>query len=761
LSVTVTPRVFAYGGTSFDERRRIGEWTKLPMSIFEDYLGLRGGLPWFGFFAPDAQRPFLAWRVLQHPEQRGGYPFTLLLDPGDDVYERFEWNTGRLLAALFEQAGQPGRPLLEQPQRITADDLHALLVRLPTQPGEPLAEASTPRLYWVAGALADRVLAVPPSALSLAQRPSASWVARCQDLLPIGLRNGRGWLVGGSSAQAQQLGARLVLDDHATVEDASVLATARDLLAAVDRVTALPTWAKPLAEGWLRAPSTVRRAREAVAVFADPNALVDFAERLSGDERRQWVTGACTEVLKVTRAHGARVTRFLLSQAFDGTCRLEAKHFKRLDRATVDEFLDSRHIPPNAPPAALGVPVTVLVERWEPVIANSGVTAPDRVRDALDQVGESDALIDAGWRAAIAAGAPLGAWTPLLRAARVREHTRAEARRRGRDASRPFAPDEYTEFADDPTWSHLHDDAEPPVDDAMPRIVDALLARRRADDIDRLRRLAAWPARRTLSRERRAELAAVAGGPWRAVALLDELVAGARVDGVEAAEPNVRAILEEDLSASIRTLRAAQAPPPPPNLAGLNQLLGALPEAARAELAGLEPSLEEETAGLAWIEAWNTLDPMVSARERDRMMSVARQKALAAALTGDGGGGGGALPTVDALRETLRVNADGLARTSPEMIAAAVIRFAGSAPHLAVLLDALDEDQRTQAAAVVWKDPRVKLDRAFPMRPFRRAIETIRGAGSLGIVLARAVLAMPDTARAGQPKSWWSRLRRK
>jgi hypothetical protein len=737
-------RVFAYGGTSFDERRRIGEWAKLPMSVFEDYGGLRSGLPWFGFFMPEGQRPFLAWRVLQNPEQRGGYPFTLLLDPGDDIYERFEWNTGCLLAALFENANGPGRSLLEQPQRITVDDLSALLMRVPTHAGPAPAEASAPRVYWVAGALADRVLAVPPSQMSLSERPSASWISRCQELLPVGLRNSRGWLVGGSSAQAEQLGARLVIDDHAKPVDASTLASARALLAAADRVIVLPKWARPLAERWLGEPSTVFLARDAVTAIDNPDALVDFTERLGGDERRQWVEGACTTLLKITRAHSARVTRFLLEQAIAGTCRLDAKHFKRLDRATVDQFLDSHRIPPTASPSTLGVPVEWLIERWETVIAGAGAAAPDRVRDALDQVGDSDALIDAGWSAATAASAPLGAWTPLLSSARVKQHTRDEARRRARDATRPFAPDEYSEFADDPTWADLHD--------AMPRVIDALLARRRGDDIDRLQRLAEWPERRALSRERRAELATVAGGPWRSVALLDRLIAGAQVDGVEAADASVRAILEDDLVAGIRALPAGTAAPP--NLIGLRQLFGAIPEVARTGLAALEPSLDQPAAAQAWVDAWDTLDPIVHTRERDRMMCVERQRALEAALTGS------ARPTIDALRATLQASADELARASQDTIHQAVIRFAGSAPHLAVLLDALNADQRAEAAAVVWKDPRVELDRAFPMRSFRRAIETIRRAGSLGIVLARAVLAMPDSTRAARPKSWWSRLRR-
>jgi hypothetical protein len=704
----VTPRVFAYGGTSFNEQRRIGEWARLPMALCEDTQGLRGGLVSFGFGALADQRPFLIWRVLQNVESRGGYPFTLLLDPGDEVYERFQWNTGRLLAALFEEGDRVGRVLLEHAPSIKVEAVAEMLDALPTEaPRGSDVNVEAARVYWTAGALTDRVLTITPSRLSLAQRPSAAWIGSLQDRLPTGLRNSGGWLVAGDPTHAESIGARLALVDRVEGDAEASLDDARGVLAAVDRIPTLPQWTDALVDQWLDAPAWrnhegLLRTRDAVAALDRPDALVDFAEALSdASERRQWTGGACATLLVSKHPHTERVTRFLLDQAFAGVCRLEARHYPMLDRPTVDHVLDARSIPPTAPPAGVGLPRNVLVER---------------------------------------------------------------CRRHATDRTRRFSPDEYDAFGDDPAWETLRGTLAGN-GDALRRIIDPLLERKRDDDLDRLRRLAQWTERRSLSPADRKQMANAANGPWTALVILDRLVGGDQSVRITRADSDVLAMLRDDLGPAVRTHRAGS----PPNLAGLRALLGDIPRDALTALAALEPSLQETSEAQAWVDAWDGLDSDVHEKERERFAEQTRQRALEHALVGDYRND--QLPAPDALRALLTSDQPRLTRTiatwraggKPEPLNRVIRRFAASAPHLTVFLESLTDDQQQFISALVVALPPTDVDRALPLARLRAAVKTIRGLGTLGIILARAVLLAPDppSERESSARSWWSRFLRK
>ena len=75
-----------------------------------------------------AKQPFMILRQRQNVENRGGYPFSLLLDPGEAVWERFEWNGAAVVAAIL---AHPGRDVLIQtPERCTADTLERIVSEL-------------------------------------------------------------------------------------------------------------------------------------------------------------------------------------------------------------------------------------------------------------------------------------------------------------------------------------------------------------------------------------------------------------------------------------------------------------------------------------------------------------------------------------------------------------------------------------------------------------------------------------------------------
>ncbi len=100
-------RIFAFGGTRYAERARVGAWPE-DFSVtaeFEDTYSLPFGrqLLSYGAGVRDGQ-PFLIVRQRQNEDDRGGYAYTVLLDPGEDVWERFGFNAARLLLAIQQQS---------------------------------------------------------------------------------------------------------------------------------------------------------------------------------------------------------------------------------------------------------------------------------------------------------------------------------------------------------------------------------------------------------------------------------------------------------------------------------------------------------------------------------------------------------------------------------------------------------------------------------------------------------------------------------
>src|SRR4051812_43455677 len=103
------PRLLAYGGVRFSERRRIGEWPAIPEGTLRDTYGLQNSCWSFGAGTAGGSA-FLILRRLQRFETRT-YAFTLLLDPGEPVWHRFEWNGAAIIAALIQSEGETGAGL--------------------------------------------------------------------------------------------------------------------------------------------------------------------------------------------------------------------------------------------------------------------------------------------------------------------------------------------------------------------------------------------------------------------------------------------------------------------------------------------------------------------------------------------------------------------------------------------------------------------------------------------------------------------------
>ena len=189
-------RLLAYGGTSFSERRRIGQWPAIPEATLRDSYGLAANTWCYGMGVIEAQ-PFLIFRQRQNVEQRGGYPFSLLLDPGDPVWERFGWNAATLVEALLLEDPEQ---LFRTPETCSADALERVVNGVS---GASAVGNLSGLSYLIAASALEPVLA------GSSNRPDPRTFAEALAALPVCFRASRGWLVGGGSAHGKALGASL------------------------------------------------------------------------------------------------------------------------------------------------------------------------------------------------------------------------------------------------------------------------------------------------------------------------------------------------------------------------------------------------------------------------------------------------------------------------------------------------------------------------------------------------------------------------
>lgn len=224
-------RILAHGGTSFSERHRSGEWPSIPREVLESTYGLPGDSMIYGLGVLDDCQPFLIIRLRQVTEIGRSYAYSLLLDPGRDIWTTFKWNTADLLRAIL--ADEIGELLLLKPESLGTEDLKQRLDSL-----TPLKTAATPVSdeglppvsgelfhHWVGAAFSNEPIVVAPSVLGFDGRPTYEQLIKHLDQFeqPC-FRIGAGWLVGASSEHAAALGANLVVDDQFDADPGSLTA---------------------------------------------------------------------------------------------------------------------------------------------------------------------------------------------------------------------------------------------------------------------------------------------------------------------------------------------------------------------------------------------------------------------------------------------------------------------------------------------------------------------------------------------------------
>lgn len=206
-------RLFAYGGTRYEVRNRIGEWPADfgATSAFEDLHALpAGGALTYGVGLRPS--PALIIRQRQNETDRGGYAYTIFLDPGDELWRRFEWNGASLLQAARAD-DTLWSALLREPERLASSFLDARLQHLsPAQ--RPAARLQQDRRFLEL--LTDAAVFGAPIVIGpQASPPDPERMASVLDALPIAFRCGRGWMIGGRSGTGDKFGTALIFDHAA------------------------------------------------------------------------------------------------------------------------------------------------------------------------------------------------------------------------------------------------------------------------------------------------------------------------------------------------------------------------------------------------------------------------------------------------------------------------------------------------------------------------------------------------------------------
>jgi hypothetical protein len=446
-------RLLAYGGTSFSERRRIGQWPAVPEATLRDSYGLQTNA-WVYGLGVLARQPFLIFRQRQNIESRGGYPFSLLLDPAEAVWRNFSWNAAALIAALLEL--NPDL-LFKTPESCSADALEALLGGLTAS--EPVASESSLSQLIAATVTASDPIALSPPSVGFAERPDAASVAASLAALPVCFRASGGWLVGGGSAHGRALGAALVLDDQATADPQPHIEAGRKLTAAwglarrrglLEALDVQPLWL------WEDNPAATLQAAMLLYDLESAGSISD--ELIERAENVQALNDPIEQLLseRLTRGSaplGPKASTMLIARCLKAKYKIDEQTAARLDRETVMAELRRWGSPPKKIPRSLPVPQEWRVAMWVDYLQRLTADVRKNLADAVEQLGPRQELIDAALTALPGSEERLADWTrfredsdvwPLLQPT-----LRDEALRRFQRNVKG-AEDAYLQIADDP-----------------------------------------------------------------------------------------------------------------------------------------------------------------------------------------------------------------------------------------------------------------------------------------------------------------------
>jgi hypothetical protein len=640
-------RLLTYGGTAFAERCRIGQWSGVQASTLNDADRVVGDRVAYGpVLIGDAM--VLAYRERQNVEHRGGYPYTVLLDPGEEQWRRFGWNAGALAAALFVHDGAPGSAILRDPEGMSESRLQELITLLRPLP-EKLSLDSPPvfTVLMAAQINAARACSFSPQVFSFAGLPAAAEFGQMLNTVPPAFRMGRGWLVGASAAFAQEMGASIAIDDLRPANDAELQACVADgeVLQEVlewlkknvpELYSALAS--EPL-HRWNDLKTIWRDAAILHRLLCEPSdnlfreAVMEDAQGLLSDcVKRAGAEAALSGSGKIS----AEGTRLILKCCADGLAQLDETGAQRLNYETLLGAILGETGPP-APIQNLETPPDVLNEAWASYVSRGGSDAPHRLRQALKATTNprntpNTSLREAA-QAAARAGVSLSIWLDFRNGlgAEFASWLKAEALDRLRQKPGATALLDYIAIADDP-GGRLLARIDVLVEPAVRGLVAdcALLSSPPDDRIQGwLVALAGSPLRTRLSFEVKSRAVYVLGGnpdAWRGFQWLLAALNGERLPAPPLSEGERRMLkfeLDQALVEKQNGLHAQDTPMQPvPALAPLVHTLGPLSDQARHWLERAKPPSGDAWQAELWIEDLRAcgLDPAANLAGLDYVM---------------------------------------------------------------------------------------------------------------------------------------------
>jgi len=379
-------RLLAYGGTSYLERCRIGNWPSIPEGALSDTYSLSGNELKFGVGLLDEESPFLILRQRQHIENRGGYAFTLLLDPGIQIWERFNWNGAALAHCIT--TNETDLSLLSAPEEATEQQLIEIFNTFTYEPNVRDLQWTRFHSLWVGAIHEQGAVVVSPKNIGLDQLPELDETAHLlSGLLPC-FRCGFGWLMGGSREQGEAFGAHLVFDINAPdnpqvevmidegehtarawekVSTNPVVVTATRIGEQIAKRSAQPIYLWNLLEG-----DSVREYLIGITDLADriddPNALKKPSRYQGSELKGALAAASLSSALSGSDKLDEERTSIVLSHVFERQFIPEQKDVFRLHPEVVVNELSKRGLRPSKANIQMELAADVRIRVWRNLI---------------------------------------------------------------------------------------------------------------------------------------------------------------------------------------------------------------------------------------------------------------------------------------------------------------------------------------------------------------------------------------------------------
>lgn len=204
--------ILASGGIGFQGRLRVGKWWPDNPGFVWDYYGLDDLKLSFGVGEYEEKR-FLIFRMRQNITNRGGYPYTLLLDPGEAIWRRAGNNGPAIIQKIMEDKELYDK-LMEEPDNIPymfGNITKFLKERFAlvdfNVDGKPNKELRA--LFEQAGQQ-EEIIVVGKDFMK--EKPTPQEIAGNLASLPEDLRKRVNFIIGGGKSHAKACNAKIVWD---------------------------------------------------------------------------------------------------------------------------------------------------------------------------------------------------------------------------------------------------------------------------------------------------------------------------------------------------------------------------------------------------------------------------------------------------------------------------------------------------------------------------------------------------------------------